>query len=47
MADDHMHEFPEQAKPVGDETSSSGNADEPEINPEDYYRAYDERMAFE
>ena len=44
MADDHMHEFPEQAKPVGDETSSSGNADEPEINPEDYYRAYDERM---
>jgi hypothetical protein len=46
MADDHIHEFPEQAKPLGDEKSSSGTADEPEINPEDYYRAYDERMAF-
>jgi len=44
MANDHMHEFPEQAKPMGDETSSSGAAGGPELNPQDYYRAYDARM---
>lgn len=44
MADDHIHEFPEQGEPCSDQASSSGTADEPEINPEDYYRAYDARM---
>lgn len=44
MADDHMHEFPEQPKPADDEPGSSGAAGAPELNPEDYYRAYDARM---
>jgi hypothetical protein len=44
MADDHMHEFPEQPKPADDETGSSGATGAPELNPEDYFRAYDARM---
>lgn len=44
MADDHMHEFPEPAEPFRNQTNSSGKASDPELNPEDFYRAYDARM---
>lgn len=44
MADDHMHEFPEQPKPADDEPGSSGAAGAPELYPEDYFRVYDARM---
>ena len=44
MADDHMHEFPEPGEPPHYHSNTAGAAEEPSLNPEEYYLAYDARM---